>query len=271
MRQFKICGLCSLTLVLSVLQASGWSQADLYQPLGIAHQSAYGMIKENGEQKVSTTLFDAYGNPLPGAGRFAITGLVTPNGSGPRASIADGRVWTTRVESIEGIDLSTPGKITDNPRFSLDSFRKHPAVMEFGNGFAVNLFGAINQQNRIISGGKEGTYLNAAKKPLPARLISKAKPGTTPVAVGDKIVALRQSKIMSEYEIRGVVEAGTQLTAKDVRGNWILVSTAIDGATVTGWIRRSDTLRAGVAIEERILRVEGAANVDSPPLEPTRE
>lgn len=92
---------------------------------------------------------------------------------------ANGYVWTARIEKIGAVDLSTEGKVTRLPGFDFDSFSKTNGVIQFANGYAVNLFGAIIENKRIVKAGSEKTYLDSSGKRLYGRIISRTeKDGT---------------------------------------------------------------------------------------------
>jgi hypothetical protein len=88
---------------------------------------------------------------------------------------ANGYVWTARIEKIGALDLSTEGKVTRQPGFDFDSFSKTDGVIQFANGYAVNLFGAIIENRRIVKAGSEKTYLDNSGKRLYGRIISRTE------------------------------------------------------------------------------------------------
>ena len=85
--------------------------------------------------------------------------------------VLNGYAWTPRAENMNGIDLASQDKITSLPGFSFDDFKKHEAVIQFGNGFAVNLFGAIIEDKSIVKAGSSQTYLSKDGRKLHGRMI----------------------------------------------------------------------------------------------------
>jgi hypothetical protein len=82
-----------------------------------------------------------------------------------------GYIWTPRVEQFAGMDLSENRKIVDQPSFSFDSLQKDGKVIEFANGFGINLYGAVVDAGSVVQAGTALGYAGADGKRIPGRLI----------------------------------------------------------------------------------------------------
>ena len=84
--------------------------------------------------------------------------------------------YTIPVERIGEIDMSTQEKISDDPAFDLETFKKTDGVIRLpDDSYAVNLCNpAIDQNGRVIGlDGPEGTcqQLGSKGQPLPGRVL----------------------------------------------------------------------------------------------------
>ena len=85
----------------------------------------------------------------------------------------NGWVWTARVERIGETDVTIEGEISSLPTFDFGKFTQAEGVVQFANGYAVNLFGAIIEDASIVKAGSEKTYLTDSGRKLYGRVISK--------------------------------------------------------------------------------------------------
>lgn len=226
-------------------------------------QSRYSVVKEGQEQKMSPQIFDAYGKPRAEAGQLIVGSVVQNKNFGASNEpawaagpweVADGFAWTPRVESLNGFDLTSESKLTDQSGFNFTAFERHPAVIRFANGYAVNLFGTRVKDNSVIGPGKEGTYLSSSGDKLVPRLITRLNASRRPIRKGDPIVTTVQAPLMDSTETRAVVPAGAKLLASDVTDQWVAVTVNQAGRTITGWISRQNLALAGAQFEERLLK-----------------
>ena len=82
-----------------------------------------------------------------------------------------GYIWTPRIEKIAGMDLSENRKIVDQPSFSFDSLQKAGKVIQFANGYGINLYGAVMDAGSVVQAGTTLGYASADGKRIPGRLI----------------------------------------------------------------------------------------------------
>lgn len=257
---FRVFGL--LLPGLAAVASHSSAQEQKYQLFyGDNLQSKYSVTKQDGRQVMSAQIFDQYGKPRSQPGQIMFGRIVTPGASGKSDTDKwtmnrEGFVWTPRVEKIQSVDLASEAKITEQQGFDFEVFRRHEAVIEFKNGYAINLYGARNKDGRIREAGKEGTYLTKTGRKLYPRLIVKKLPGEVAVNAGDAVVTARRAPLMVVRTTLAVIEPGTSLVAKQVEDEWVAVSVQQAGKTVTGWINKQHLTVPGKEFEERILKVE---------------
>ena len=63
--------------------------------------------------------------------------------------------------------------------------------------------------------------------------------GEASIKPGDTIVVLHDTHLQAGKEKLAPVEAGTELTAGEVRGDWVAVSMERDGKMISGWVFRA--------------------------------
>lgn len=85
----------------------------------------------------------------------------------------NGYIWTPYVEIIGDIDLTTEDKITNVRSFNFEDYKKHNKVIPLANGYAINLFGAIIESDKIIKPGSSLVYTTTGGKKMYGRIIFK--------------------------------------------------------------------------------------------------
>ena len=68
-----------------------------------------------------------------------------------------------------------------------------------------------------------------------------------PIAVGDQFVTIRRTELKAETTTLTTVEAGTELVATAIEGDWVAFDVQRDGTTISGWIDIEDLRRIGPA------------------------
>jgi tetratricopeptide (TPR) repeat protein len=243
--------LLALSALLTVATLTLPARAQQYNLFyGDNMKSRYSITKDNGLRQLSPTIFDRYGKARREPGQLMIGRLHNPQSgqTGTAQTNTNGYVWTPRALHIDDMDMSESGKISHLPDFNLESFVKHPAVIEFTNGYAVNLYGAEVANYEIISPGKEGTYLTNTDRPLPARLISVAIKPSLPLVVGERVVAVESCEIRSGNDVLGTITPGTSLPVLETQQPWIRTVVRQSEKDVTGWVASGNLRR----IEERV-------------------
>jgi hypothetical protein len=250
------------TIALVLLGAAARGQEGKYRAAwGTDLQSRYSVSKDDiGNQLMSPRLFDPHGDPRSEPGRIVAYSVVKPDPDGtapigqtPQTINTDGKVWTPRAETIGELDLSQPGRISDQASSDLVAFGRHPAVVTFDNGFAVNLYGAKCQDDKIVGAGTEGTYLTDNGRALPARLLRPLRTPGTQVHPGDTIVTVSKCQLMDGRRVVGAVKPYAMFRATAVNGKWVKVSVHRKEGTVKGWINVENLAGQEARWEEVVL------------------
>lgn len=226
--------------------------------------SIYSAYSEDGWVKLSAKIYDAYGKPRAEAGRLVLTREVrtnpdgpTPLGGGAMTTNTNGLVWTPRVETIDGINLDTDSKIIDDPRFDIESFHDHAAVIPLFDGvYAINLYGARVLNEKIVGLGREGHYLSSSEKKLHARVLTREKPGPEPNAIepGYHVCTKVRTAVKAGTVVLMGLSENTHFIAKSVKGDWVAIVREKDGREVRGWIHKKDLKLIGGKLTETLLR-----------------
>jgi hypothetical protein len=223
-------------------------------------QSEYSVTKKEGKQVMSAQVFNADGSPRAEPGRLVAGRIVrmgadsTQQPPGSFQMNTNGRVWTPRVERLNGFDLSSTANLTDQPDFDWKAFEQHPAVIRFSNGYAVNLFAAKVKNHEILGAGDRGTYRTEDGKPLPARLIARTSSKNATIRPGDKIVVVSSASLMDADQKVADVAVGTTLEARKVQEQWVAVQMRQGSQTITGWLNKEHLAVSGRGFVERIFK-----------------
>jgi hypothetical protein len=255
---------------------------------GATLTAGFTVLKENGQQKIVLTIPDSHGKTRS-AGYIPMESRNVNFGKShiPRYQtvLMDTNVWTPRLETLNSLDLASEKKVIEQPGFDFEEFTNHPAVIKFGNGYAVNLFGAIAHAPEPIAAAQEGdvaaplaspqeltllvnyvprrlqivglgkgAYLSSSGKKLLPRLVTRVDVTKVSIRPGDRVRTVGEAALMDADKTRTMVPAHTELVATDVRDPWVGVSVEQDRAIITGWIERRYLTVPGKEFEERILK-----------------
>ncbi len=250
-----------VSIVLGSLLPQVFAQDSQYNMFyGENMQSEYSVTKkEDGQQVMGAQVFNPNGTPRAQPGRL-VAGQVVRMGSDttrlPSRGFqmnTDGRVWTPRIKDFGGFDLSSQANLTDQPGFDLNAFEKHPAVIRFANGYAINLFAAKVKSHKILSSGDRGTYRTDDGKPLHARLIARSGKDNVVIQPGDKVIVVSSASLMVAKKKLTDASVGTEFEAIRVQGPWVGVKIEHGAEMVYGWVNKEHLAVPGREFVETIL------------------
>jgi hypothetical protein len=126
---------------------------------------------------LSPDIPDEHGIPQKGKGLLFISRTVGIDGKTSSAS-PNGFVWTPRIEAIRNADLASENPFAGS-NLKLSDIINNNKVIEFNNGYGINLYGAKIKDGNIIGFRSQGTYLTRDGRRLPGFLL-KTEAGKVP-------------------------------------------------------------------------------------------
>jgi hypothetical protein len=170
----------SLALSVFLCLICGYSMAQHPKVTGDDFISIYSVKKTGNRLEISPEIPDSLGRPHK-KGVISRVSTLAASGVGKTDAVTetklDGLVWTPRVESVKGMDLSSESKLTESPEFNFESFKEHESVIAFANGYGVNLFGVLIKKGAIVLPNTSQSYTTEDGRKLFGRLISEKNEG----------------------------------------------------------------------------------------------